>query len=206
MPFDPTKPAFGSPDSSAEMRGQLNALNDKIDAIPAGPPGPQGPPFASAVVDGVSTLNPGDNATVSTSFDGNNVRFTFGIPRGADGTNGTNGTDGAQGPPFGNGVIDAVNTLGPGDPATVSVGFDGTSVRFTFGIPRGTNGTDGAQGPQGTPGEVTNAALASAIAGTSANTNAVATLDTAFTNNPLTLADGELLRAKINEIILNGRQ
>ncbi len=32
MPFDPTKPAFGSPDSSAEMRAQLNALNDKIDA------------------------------------------------------------------------------------------------------------------------------------------------------------------------------
>ena len=32
MPFDPTKPAFGSPDSSAEMRGQLNALKALIDA------------------------------------------------------------------------------------------------------------------------------------------------------------------------------
>ena len=30
MPYDPTKPAFGSPDSSAEMRAQLNALNDEI--------------------------------------------------------------------------------------------------------------------------------------------------------------------------------
>ncbi len=30
MPFDPTKPAFGSPDSSAEMRAQLNALNDDL--------------------------------------------------------------------------------------------------------------------------------------------------------------------------------
>ena len=30
--FDPTKPAFGSPDSSAEMRDQLNALKDLIDA------------------------------------------------------------------------------------------------------------------------------------------------------------------------------
>ena len=30
MPFDPTKPAAGSPDSSAEMRAQLNALNDDI--------------------------------------------------------------------------------------------------------------------------------------------------------------------------------
>ena len=32
MPFDPAKPADHSPDSSAEMRAQLNALNDKIDA------------------------------------------------------------------------------------------------------------------------------------------------------------------------------
>ena len=33
MPFDPTKPADHSPDSSAEMRAQLNSLNDKIDAL-----------------------------------------------------------------------------------------------------------------------------------------------------------------------------
>ena len=32
MPFDPTKPAFGSPDSSAEMRDQLNALKALFDA------------------------------------------------------------------------------------------------------------------------------------------------------------------------------
>ena len=32
MPFDPAKPAFGSPDSSAEMRDQLNALKALIDA------------------------------------------------------------------------------------------------------------------------------------------------------------------------------
>ena len=32
MPFDPTKPAFGSPDSSAEMRDQLNALKALMDA------------------------------------------------------------------------------------------------------------------------------------------------------------------------------
>ena len=58
----------------------------------------------------------------------------------------------------------------------------------------------GIPGPQGLPGEVTSAALASAIAGTSA-TNGVSTLDVAFTNDPLSLADGELLRAKINELI-----
>ena len=32
MPFDPTKPATKSKLSSAEMRSQLNALNDKIEA------------------------------------------------------------------------------------------------------------------------------------------------------------------------------
>ena len=33
MPFDPSKPANGSPLSSAEMRGQLNALKALIDAL-----------------------------------------------------------------------------------------------------------------------------------------------------------------------------
>jgi hypothetical protein len=64
-----------------------------------GPMGQQGPPFSQAVVDSVTTLNPGDAATVGVSLDGTNVRFTFGIPRGSDGSNGSNGSDGAQGPP-----------------------------------------------------------------------------------------------------------
>jgi hypothetical protein len=46
------------------------------------------------------------------------------------------------------------------------------------------------------------AAIDAAIAGTSANSNAVATLDTPFTNDPPTLADMEEMRAKINELIL----
>ena len=53
---------------------------------------------------------------------------------------------------------------------------------------------DGAQGP---PGELTNAALAAAIAGTSANTNGVSTLDTPFAD-----PDMEALRAKVNEMLL----
>jgi hypothetical protein len=58
--------------------------------------GPQGPPFASAIVDGVATLDPGSDATVEASFDGTDVHFTFGIPRGNDGAN---GADGGEGPP-----------------------------------------------------------------------------------------------------------
>jgi hypothetical protein len=33
-----------------------------------------------------------------------------------------------------------VNTLPPGNPATVTTFFDGTSVRFSFGIPQGQQG------------------------------------------------------------------
>ena len=82
MPFDPSKPAEHSDLSSQVMRGQLNALKALIDAVPAGPP------FAGALVDSVATLNPGESATVSVSFDGTNVRFSVGIPRGADGAAG----------------------------------------------------------------------------------------------------------------------
>lgn len=64
----------------------------------------------------------------------------------------------------------------------------------------------GITGQQGIPGEVTSGAFAIAIAGTSANTNAVATLDTPFANDPPTLADIEVLRAKIDELLLAQRR
>jgi hypothetical protein len=176
--------------------------------------GPTGPPFSTAVVDGVTTLNPGDPATVGVSFDGTIVHFTFGLPRGNDGSqgppgnNGSDGGPGAQGPPFAQAVVDGVTTLNPGDPATVGVSFDGTNVRFTFGIPRGNdgshggNGSDGAQGP---PGEISlaqlNSGLQNTLSQTSANTNGVSTLDTGFAD-----ADLEALRQKLNEMILNGRR
>jgi hypothetical protein len=175
--------------------------------------GAQGPPFANAVVDGVSTLDPGQPATVQTSFDGSNVRFQFGIPRGSDGSSGTNGSDGAQGPPFAQAVVDGVNTLDPGQPASVQTSFDGSNVRFTFGIPRGSDGSNGANGSDGTsgsngsdgaqgpPGEVSLTMLNSAITGTSNNTNGIGTLDTAFSD-----PDMEALRQKMNEMILNGRR
>lgn len=44
MPFDPAKPANGTPVNSLEMRAQLTALKALIDAVPAGPQGPQGIP------------------------------------------------------------------------------------------------------------------------------------------------------------------
>jgi hypothetical protein len=196
--FDPNLPQEGTPLDAVQMRSQLNGLKAIIDAILT---------LTAAQVDGVNTVEPGNPANATVSVTGNTLHFTFDIPRGNDGIQGqpgTNGSDGgpgpqgAQGPPFANAIVDAVNTLNPGEPATVSVSFDGSNVRFTIGIPRGSDGSDGAQGP---PGEISQAQLDNAISGTSANTNNVSTLDTGFAD-----PDMEALRQKVNEMILNGRR
>ena len=44
--------------------------------------GPMGPPFANAMVDAVTTLPPGNAATVNVSFDGTLVHFVFSLPAG----------------------------------------------------------------------------------------------------------------------------
>lgn len=50
-----------------------------------GQPGTPGTIIQGAVVDSVTTLDPGQAATASVFFDGALLRFSFGIPRGADG-------------------------------------------------------------------------------------------------------------------------
>lgn len=249
MPFDPTYPPTNAEIESAPLRGQFNGLKDLIDTIPVGPPGQNGsdgtsvtgavidntttlnpgdaaqasvswdganvrftfgiprgqdgvssPPITSFIVDGVNTLNPGDNATVQTSFDGASVRLLFGIPRGSDGTNGSNGSDGGQGPPFTSFIVDGVNMLNPNDPASVQTIFDGTAVRLVFNLPRGFTGNDGGSGPQGSPGEVTNAQLSSAISGTSSNSNVVSTLGLTVSDPP-TQGEMQAIANKLDELI-----
>ncbi len=197
--FDPAQPASNSALSSLVMRAQLTSLKALIDAVVT---------LTAAQIDGVSTVNPGDPASVGLTVNGGTLHFTFSIPRGQEGLPGNPGGDGGtgatgpQGPPFANAVVDSVTTLPAGSPATVSVSFDGTLVHFSFGMPAGQNGTNGADGVQGLPGEVTNAALAMSISGTSSNSNAVPTMDTAFSNDPPTLADMETLRAAHNALVL----
>ena len=199
-----TLPPSSPANATVSVSGNTLHFTFELPQGQEGPMGQQGPPFAQAVVDAVNTVNPGDPAAVGVSFDGTNVRFTFSIPRGNDGSQGPAGNDGsqgppgndgAQGPPFAQAIVDSVTTLDPGNPATVGVSFDGANVRFTFGIPRGSDGSQGA------PGEVTQAQLDTAINGTSANTNAVSTLDSPFVDPDL-----ETLRQKLNEMILNGRR
>lgn len=272
MAFNPSLPTELTIADAAQMRSQFTGLFDLIQTIPVGPAGPQGVPGVSvtgAVVDGVTTGNPGTPAAASAAFDGANVRFTFSIPRGDAGAQGSTGADGgigpagatgpvgpaftsfvvesvttldpalpatvtavfdgtnvrlafgiprgqqgiegpqgitgatgATGPAFTSFVIDGVTTLDPFASATVSTVFDGTNVRFSFGIPRGfqgNNGNDGGPGPtgpQGAPGEVTLAQLNTAIANTSSNSNAVAGLA-----GPYADTDAEELRQKVNELI-----
>lgn len=203
--FDPTKPANNAPNSSAEMRAQLNGLKDLIDAILT---------ITDAQVDGVNTLPPGAPANASVSVVGNTLHFSFDIPQGNDGMPGTNGSDGSQGPPgndgspgepgpmgeagpqgppFATAVVDSVNTLDPWENATVDASFDGSNVHFTFGIPRGNDGSNGTDGGQGPPGEVTNADLTSAINGTSNNTNSVSNLGQS--------ADGEYNQGQMQAVL-----
>lgn len=205
-----TLPPSTPANASVSLVGNTLHFTFEIPQGQEGPMGQQGPPFAQAVVDAVNTVNPGDPAAVGVSFDGTNVRFTFDIPRGSDGGQGPAGNDGgqgppgndgAQGPPFAQAIVDSVTTLDPGNPATVGVSFDGSNVRFTFGIPRGNDGSNGSDGSQGPPGEISQAQLDSAISGTSANTNGVSTLDSAFAD-----PDMEAIRQKLNEMILNGRR
>jgi hypothetical protein len=180
--------AFGIP------RGQPG--NEGPQGI-TGATGAAGPAFTSFVVDSVNTLPPGNQATVTTFFDGTSVRFTFGIPQGPQGNQGNNGFDGQtgpqgpQGPAFTSFAVDTVNTLPAGQLATVITSFDGTTVRFTFGIPRGEQGVPGIQGVPGP----------SDLSGTSNNTNGVATLGIAISDPP-TQSEMQQMMAKMNELIL----
>lgn len=196
MPFNPNLPQANTEIDADQMRGQLLGLKDLIDLAAAGG-------VTSAQVDGVTTTDPVNPALAGVSLAGGVLHFTFTLPRGLDGQQGqpgqpgNNGSDGGpgpagpQGPPFANAVVDSVNTLPAGSAATVDVTFDGSNVRFTFGIPAGEAGPSG---------EVTTADLTAAIAGTSANTNAVNTLNLTVSDPP-TQAEVQAVADKVDELI-----
>jgi hypothetical protein len=191
MPYDPQWPQNGQNIDADRFRDQFSGVIDLINAAPG---------ITGVVVDGVTTLPAGDPATVSASVVGTVLHLSFGLPQGNDGAqgatgnNGNDGPQGPQGPPFANAIVDAVNTLNPGEPATVGVIFDGTNVRLTFGIPRGSDGA------MGLPGEVSqvdlNNAQLNTLSQTSNNSNAVATLDMPFAD-----PDAEALRQAYNALV-----
>jgi hypothetical protein len=109
--------------------------------------------------------------------------------------------------------VDAVTTLEGDKPSTVSVTLVGSTLHFSFGIPRGNDGAagengatgpqgeTGAQGEPGPTGEVSQAEFEGAIAGTSANINSIATLDDGMSD-----PENEALRQKLIEVILGLRR
>jgi hypothetical protein len=199
--YDPNWPQNGQLVDADRFRAQFAGIVDLVQA---------GGGITAVMIDGVTTGNPGDPATAGVSLTGATLHFTFGLPRGNDGGPGPQGNDGSPAPkalPSPTAVVDAVNTLDPGSAASVDVVFDGTNVRFTFGIPRGADGSNGndggtgADGPQGPPGEVSSAQLNDAIQTTSANSNSVAELAGAISDPPQQM-EVQAIADKLDELIL----
>ncbi len=180
--FDPNLPEPNANATSAVLRGQFQGLKALIDAVPT---------VTTAQVDAVTTLNPGDAATVGVSITGGVLHLTFGIPQGVDGPP---GNDGAPGPPFANAVVDGVTTVPSGTPANVGVSFDGTDVHFSFDIPQG------EPGEQGPAGEVSQGDLETALGSSSSNSNDVSFLNFSV-NDPPTQQDVQLVVDKVDELI-----
>jgi hypothetical protein len=233
--FDPNLPQENTLADAAQMRAQFNGLKAHIDAIPG---------IASAVVDSVTTIAPGQPASATLSIVGAVLHVSLAIPEGQPGLQGLQGTPGGAGA---EGAAALVAVTVPGTNAVgmgfVSFGLATTPVNLGWlpgtrlraaaiadpanwvegsivalgptEVTLSVDATGGAgsftgwnlslAGAQGAPGEVTNAAMndaiATAITGTSNNTNGVATLDT-----PLADPDSEAIRQKINEMILAARR
>lgn len=192
MPFNPNLPQPNTEIDADQMRGQLLGLKDLIDIAAAGG-------VIDAVVDGVTTVAPGDPAQVTLSFVAGVLHFTLALPQGIQGQPGIAGPAGVQGPPFASLVIDNVTTLPAGSSATVGQIFDGTSIHLSFGIPVGNDGA------QGLPGEVSaadlTAAIDAAVAGSSANTNGVPTLNMTV-NDPPSAAEVQAVATKLDDLIM----
>ena len=80
-----------------------------------------------------------------------------------------------------------MNTLNPGQPATVSVSFDGTDVHFSFGIPRGADG------------EVSTAQLTTAIATTATDPSGISPYAGSFSDPP-TQAEMQSFAAYVEDL------
>jgi len=233
--FDPSKPADHSPNSSAEMRAQLTGLKELIDgvpgitdavvdsvttvgpgqpaavtlsiigtvlhlsvALPEGQPGQQGLPGepggsgAEGAAALVAVTVPGTHA-VGTGF----VSFGFAAtPVNLGWLAGTRLRAAAIADPA-NWMEGSIVALGPTE-VTLSVDATGGAGSFT-----GWNLS--LAGAQGAPGEVTNAALAAAIAGTSNNTNGVALLNLTVSDPP-TQAEIQAIANKIDQMLLAQRR
>lgn len=117
---------------------------------PIGPTGPTGEAGVSAVIEigTVTTLQPGESATVSQTVQDNVHTLDFGIPQGPTGPQ---GQVGATGPSGADGIsptisIGQVQTLDAGQPASVTETVEGNNHILNFSIPQGIPGPVGVSG------------------------------------------------------------
>lgn len=91
--------------------------------------------------------------------------------KGEKGDTGEKGEKGDKGEPFAGVVVDGVVQLPYGALPTVTLTFDGSDVHFSLGIP---------EGAPGAPGEVTTAAMETAIADALAGVPTIAAMNSAI--------------------------
>lgn len=103
-------------------------------------------------VGNTTTLEPGNNATVTETVVGGVHQFSFGIPKGEKGTDGAKGDTGPAGP-YTDIEIGTVTTGEPGTnaEATFDTSTPGVAL-LDLKIPRGAPGADGSTGPAGPAG------------------------------------------------------
>lgn len=112
--------------------------------------GDKGEPGDNATINvgEVTTLEPGQEATVTNTGSETNALLAFGIPKGEKGDKGDKGETGDNATI----AIGTVTTLEPDQEATVQNTGTDTNAVLSFGIPKGVQGATGPQGPQGAPG------------------------------------------------------
>lgn len=102
--------------------------------------------YGTLTVGETTTLEAGENATVSNSGTVENAVLNFGIPKGHDGTNGKDGLNGIDGND-GTAATITIGTVTTGEPGSnasvINVGTD-TAAVFDIAIPRGDKGADWA--------------------------------------------------------------
>ena len=124
-----------------------------------------------------TTLEPGNNATVTETVVGGVHQFSFGIPKGENGKDGGKGDTGPAGP-YTDIVIGTVTTGEPGTDAEAS--FDTATpgmALLDLKIPRGTPGKDGTDGTTGPAGAAAGFGVVDATATTGTTAGATVTTD-----------------------------
>ena len=227
--FNPSLPVNGSQIRAAELRDQFNGLKGLIDTTPAGPQGPPGEkgdkgdpgepgPAGPAGSDGaqgpagndgqpgpegrhVTGVNDdGSGRAVIVMSDGAN----YGPFNVASGPQGPPGSPGEPGPNFNmRGDWDGGTSYNRGDVVAYGGNIYVSFEDYVSGTPPDQDARWkllSITGPPGAPGEVSTQQLNDAIAGTSNNSNGVATLGLTVSDPP-TQGEMQAIANKLDELI-----